>query len=208
MKLCSYCCHDLKMIIFYWGHAWLIITRVMALWQIFKSKSCLCNSFCSFHWILMIPSNNCSHDLKRTLLYHSHAWLPFTRVMALAIITIENLVNTISWGPLELGFWYLAYGLGLYDLNNFWAYSMKNSLSYALFTTGIIAVEKPCQHDMSPMPATPPPPPPPPPPKQKNFFFQILCQNSLTYELKIRAVGFKVIHKFWKVECTTCFTFV
>ena len=41
---------------------------------------------------------------------------------------------------------------------------------------------------------TPPPPPPPPPPaqKKKNFFFQIwiLCQNSLTRELKIRVVGF------------------
>ena len=43
-----------------------------------------------------------------------------------------------------------------------------------------------------------PPPPPPPPPKKKKqkkkkkFLFQIwiLCQNSLTRELKIRVVGF------------------
>ena len=43
-------------------------------------------------------------------------------------------------------------------------------------------------------PPLPPPPPPPPPPAQKKkyFFFQIwiLCQNSLTRELKIRVVGF------------------
>ena len=31
MKLSSYCSHDLKMIIFYWGHAQLIFIRVMAL---------------------------------------------------------------------------------------------------------------------------------------------------------------------------------
>ena len=38
----------------------------------------------------------------------------------------------------------------------------------------------------------PPPPPPRPCPKKKKFFFQIwiLCQNSLTRELKIRVVGF------------------
>ena len=36
------------------------------------------------------------------------------------------------------------------------------------------------------------PSPPPPPPRQKNNLFQIwiLCQNSLTRELKIRVVGF------------------
>ena len=33
------------------------------------------------------------------------------------------------------------------------------------------------------------PPPPPPPPKKKNQIW-ILCQNSLTRELKIRVVGF------------------
>ena len=55
MKLSSYCFYDLKMIIFYWGHAWLISTRVMALWQFVKGTSCLCNSFCSFQWILRIP---------------------------------------------------------------------------------------------------------------------------------------------------------
>ena len=91
MKLSSYCCHGLKMIIFYWGLARLIFTRVIALWQFFESKSCLCNSFCIFQWILMIPSSYCSHDLKRIILYHSHAWLFFTRVMALAIITKEKL---------------------------------------------------------------------------------------------------------------------
>ena len=34
-----------------------------------------------------------------------------------------------------------------------------------------------------------PPPPPPPPQKKKNQIW-ILCQNSLTRELKIRVVGF------------------
>ena len=51
MKLSSYCSHDLKMMIFYRGHAWLIFTRVIALWQFFNSKSCLCNFSCSFQWI-------------------------------------------------------------------------------------------------------------------------------------------------------------
>ena len=50
--------------------------------------------------------------------------------------------------------------------------------------------------------------PPPPPPKKKNHIW-ILCQNSLTRELKIRVVGFghkKVINIFWNVDCTTCST--
>ena len=34
------------------------------------------------------------------------------------------------------------------------------------------------------------PPPPPPPPLQKKKRIWILCQNSLTRELKIRVVGF------------------
>ena len=41
MKLSSYCFLDLKMIIFYWGHAQLIFIRVTVLWQIFNSKSSL-----------------------------------------------------------------------------------------------------------------------------------------------------------------------
>ena len=57
MKLFSYCFHDLKMIIFYQGHAQLSFTRVTVLRQFFNSKSCLCNSSCSFQWILMKPSN-------------------------------------------------------------------------------------------------------------------------------------------------------
>ena len=36
----------------------------------------------------------------------------------------------------------------------------------------------------------PPLPPPPPPPKKKKKQIWILCQNSLTRELKIRVVGF------------------
>ena len=36
----------------------------------------------------------------------------------------------------------------------------------------------------------PPPPPPPPPPKKKKIQIWILCQNSLTRELRIRVVGF------------------
>ena len=45
---------------------------------------------------------------------------------------------------------------------------------------------------LAPFSTTPPRPPrPPPPQKKKYFFFQIwmLCQNSLTRELKIRVVG-------------------
>ena len=33
VKLSSYCSHDLKRIILYWGHAWSLFTRVMALCQ-------------------------------------------------------------------------------------------------------------------------------------------------------------------------------
>ena len=40
------------------------------------------------------------------------------------------------------------------------------------------------------MGAYPPPPPPPPPKKKKKNQIWILCQNSLTRELKIRVVGF------------------
>ena len=83
MKLSSYCSYDLKMIIFYRGHAQLIFTRVIALWQFFNSKSRLCNFSCSFQWILMKPSSYCCHGLKRIILYEGHAWLLFTRVMAL-----------------------------------------------------------------------------------------------------------------------------
>ena len=45
---------------------------------------------------------------------------------------------------------------------------------------------------LPPPPPAPPPPPPPPPPPQKKMLCQIwiLCQNSLTRELKIRVVGF------------------
>ena len=71
MKLSSNCSHDLKMIIFYRGHARLIFTRVMAL-DNFNSKSCLCNSCCSFQWILLKPSSYCSHGLKRIILYQGH----------------------------------------------------------------------------------------------------------------------------------------
>ena len=42
-----------------------------------------------------------------------------------------------------------------------------------------------------------PPPPPPPPQKKKKSDF-ILCQNTLTRELKIRVVGF-VLQKFKKL---------
>ena len=50
MKLSSYCSHDPKMIISYRGHARLIVffTRLIAIWQFFISKSCLCNATCHF----------------------------------------------------------------------------------------------------------------------------------------------------------------
>ena len=40
-----------------------------------------------------------------------------------------------------------------------------------------------------------PPPPPPPPPRKKHLQIWILCQHSLTRELKIRVVGFVL----WKL---------
>ena len=46
----------------------------------------------------------------------------------------------------------------------------------------------PCPPPLPAPPPLPPPPPPPPPPKKKQIW--ILCQNSLTRELKIRVVGF------------------
>ena len=88
MKLSSYCSHDLKMIIFYRGHARPICTRVIALWQFFNSKSCLCNSSCSFQWILVIPSSSCCHDLKSIILYRGHAWLLFTSYGPLSVLAI------------------------------------------------------------------------------------------------------------------------
>ena len=72
VKLSIYCSHDLK-IIFYRGHARLIFTRVMALKQFFKSKSCLCKSSCSVQWTLMKPSSYCSDALKRIILYRGQA---------------------------------------------------------------------------------------------------------------------------------------
>ena len=57
------------------------------------------------------------------------------------------------------------------------------------------------------VPSTPPPPPPPPPPTSpppSAFFFSfqiwILCQNSLTRELKIRVVGFALKKLFTQFE--------
>ena len=50
-----------------------LVTRAIALWQVFNSKSCLCNSSCSFQWILVKPSSYCCHDLKRIILYQGHA---------------------------------------------------------------------------------------------------------------------------------------
>ena len=88
MKLSSYCSHDLKMIMFYQGHARLIFTRVIALWQFFNSKSCLCNSSCSFQWILVKPSSYCCHELKRIILYWGHAWLHFTSYGPLSVLII------------------------------------------------------------------------------------------------------------------------
>ena len=41
-----------------------------------------------------------------------------------------------------------------------------------------------------PLPPSPPPPPPPKKKKKKKKQIWILCQNSLTRELKIRVVGF------------------
>ena len=52
-----------------------------------------------------------------------------------AIIAIENPLNVISWEPLELGFWYLAYGLeSIFRWPEyFWADSVKYWLSYVRF---------------------------------------------------------------------------
>ena len=80
MKLSRYCCHDLKMIIFYRGHARLIFTRVMAFKLLFNSKSCLHNSSRSFQWIYVKPSSYCSHKedhiiprSRLTAFYQSYA---------------------------------------------------------------------------------------------------------------------------------------
>ena len=69
MKLSSYCFLDLKMIIFYRGHARLIFP---ALWSFgnFLTVSLICATpLAFFQWILMIASSYCSHDLKRIVLY-------------------------------------------------------------------------------------------------------------------------------------------
>ena len=112
MKLSSYCSHGLKMIVFYRGHAWLIFIRVIALWQFFKSKSCLCISSCSFQWILVKPSRYCCHDLKRIILYRGHVdcslpelW-PFVSLNHLSTEVLVSAFTTYwhfkCWGTLGL----------------------------------------------------------------------------------------------------------
>ena len=111
MKLSSYCFHVLKMIIF---------TEVMLDWfyqsygplAFFNSKSCLCNSSCSFQWILItcIPSTYCSHDLKRIILYRGCVWLLCTRVMALCHYNNSKTLPTLylenAWARiLIVGIW-------------------------------------------------------------------------------------------------------
>ena len=68
-----------------------------------------------------------------------------------------------------------------------WAQKISKYLLFCVlfFSVGILLLQPP--------PSPPPPPPQTPPPKKKKFFFLqiwILCQNSLTRELKIRVVGF------------------
>ena len=88
------------------GHARLIFTRVMVLWQFFNSKSCLCNSFCSFQWILKIfspwPEEN--H------IYGGHTWPLLPELWSFAIITIEkpcrhNILRTAWARILIVGIW-------------------------------------------------------------------------------------------------------
>ena len=99
MKLSRYCCHDLKMIIFYWGHAELIFTRVMTLQQFFNSKVCLCNSSCSFQWILVKPSNYCYHDLKRIILYRSRLTIFYQSYGPLSVLAILSTDVLVSATP-------------------------------------------------------------------------------------------------------------
>ena len=64
---------------------------VIALWQFFNSKSCLCNSTCNFQWILVKPSSYCCHGLKRIILYQGHTWLLFTSYGPLSVLAIYQL---------------------------------------------------------------------------------------------------------------------
>ena len=50
-----------------WRWSYFSRFQVIALWQFFNSKSCLCNSSCSFQWILVKRSSYCCHDLKRVI---------------------------------------------------------------------------------------------------------------------------------------------
>ena len=84
------------MIIFYWDHARLIFTRVIALWQFFNSKSCLCNSSCSIQWILVKPSSYCCHDLKRIILYQGHAWLTLVKSSSYCCHDLKRII--LYWG--------------------------------------------------------------------------------------------------------------
>ena len=99
MKVSSFCSHDLKMIIFYWGHAHRFLPELWPFVIFFSSKSCLFKSFNSFHWILITPPSYLSPDQKRIILYQGQACLFITRVMAffsvLAILMEEILVTAI-----------------------------------------------------------------------------------------------------------------
>ena len=102
IKLSNYCSHDLKMIMFYRGHALLIYQRrgsyynevtldrfLPELWpfvsfsHFINRSSCLRNSSYSLQGILMKLSSYCSNDLKMIIFYRGHAQLIFIRVMAL-----------------------------------------------------------------------------------------------------------------------------
>ena len=136
---------------YYWGHARLTFTRVMTLWQYFKGKFCLCESIRSFQWILMIPSSYCSHDLKRIILYCSHAWLLFTRDMALAIITIDkpclHNILRIAWARILIFSIWVRINVYMTWLT-FEQIPWKRTKLCPFYDSGIIAIEKPCQHDI------------------------------------------------------------
>ena len=76
MKFSRYCCHDLKMCIFYRGHARLILPELwpfVSFSHFINRNSCLRNSSYISHGILMKLSRYCSHDPKRIILYRGHA---------------------------------------------------------------------------------------------------------------------------------------
>ena len=100
----------------------------------------------TWNYIYSISTKN-----KQTHIFFFFGRTLYGKVMPLFRLGHKKLVNMITWEPLELGFSYLAYGLGLMFR---WPDKLLSEFREILtkfcpfFDFTIIAMEKPCQHDI------------------------------------------------------------